>query len=336
MNKYHKILSALVIFLTAFAFSSCSWVKDDTDDCPNGIWLQMQYDYNMLDVDAVKLIDDATVFVYDSLGNYVRKMEITKAQLEANDYRIDVSSLPEGYYDFVVWAGAEDSHYSIRDAQDLSLHHLALLTDRDASISENIGDLYYGGIQRVYIGKQYAVHPLKMIKDTNRIVCIVENESEEDPISVSYYTMQIVANNGLYNAYNDPVPSNTNATLSGVYYNPYSEEDVEIDDIDLGPHKAARFGFNTLRLIEHDNTRLILKEKESGNEVFNIPMTEYLAQVSELMLIKGRTPSVQEYLDRQDQHTFIICLSSDPNNKNAIMRCKVNNWILRTQEKVEL
>lgn len=61
MNKYHKILSALVILLTAFAFSSCSWVKDDTDDCPNGIWLQMQYDYNMLDVDAVKQIGRAHV-----------------------------------------------------------------------------------------------------------------------------------------------------------------------------------------------------------------------------------------------------------------------------------
>lgn len=333
MNKSNKFLSAILLILAAFAVTSCSWVKDDTDDCPNGTWLQMQYDYNMLDVDAVELINDATVLVYDSLGNYVREIKLNKTQLEANDYRIDVSSLPEGYYDFVVWAGAEDKHYSIRDAQDLNLHRLALLTDDDASVSDNIGDLYYGGIQRVYIGKQYAVHPMKMIKDTNRIVCIVENESEQNPISVSKYTMQIIADNGLYNAYNTPVPSTS--TIKGVRYNAYAEDDVNIDDIDLGPHQAARFGFNTLRLMEHDNTRLILKERDTDTEVFNIPMTEYLAQVSELMLIKGRTPSVQEYLDRQDQHTFIICLSGDPNSKNAIIRCKVNNWILRTQDNVD-
>ena len=58
-HKYRalKLLLAVVGFL---AMSSCTWVKDENDDCPYGFWLKLRYSYNMLDVDAApKYVTDA-------------------------------------------------------------------------------------------------------------------------------------------------------------------------------------------------------------------------------------------------------------------------------------
>lgn len=78
---------------------SCSWIKDDTDDCPNGFWLQLHYTYNILDVEAVtRYVQDAYVFIYDAEGNYVKQIYATPEQLNANHHRVRVEGLPEGDY----------------------------------------------------------------------------------------------------------------------------------------------------------------------------------------------------------------------------------------------
>ena len=49
------------------AWSSCTWVQDDTDGCPYGFWLKLHYTYNILDVEAApEYVKDATVYVYDA------------------------------------------------------------------------------------------------------------------------------------------------------------------------------------------------------------------------------------------------------------------------------
>ena len=91
-----KLLLAVVGFL---ALTSCTWVKDENDDCPYGFWLQLRYSYNMLDVDAApKYVTDAHVYIYDADGNYVKRIYVTQDVLKAKNYRVQVDGLPEGEF----------------------------------------------------------------------------------------------------------------------------------------------------------------------------------------------------------------------------------------------
>ena len=126
-HKYRalKLLAVVVGFL---AMTSCTWVKDDTDDCPYGFWLQLHYAYNMLDVDAApNYVTDAYVFVYDSDGNYVKRIYVTQDALKANDYRVRIEELTEGNYQFVVWSGIGNSQYAVSgDTKTINDFRLAL------------------------------------------------------------------------------------------------------------------------------------------------------------------------------------------------------------------
>ena len=69
------------------AMTSCTWVKDDTEDCPYGFWLRLHYTYNILDVEAVqKYIKDVSVYVYDAEGRYVRRIDVSQKMLKDNTY----------------------------------------------------------------------------------------------------------------------------------------------------------------------------------------------------------------------------------------------------------
>lgn len=71
---------------------------------------------------------------------------------------------------------------------------------------------------------------------------------------------------------------------------------------DLSGLQVVHSELNTLRLLENDDTRLILTHRFTGQRVLDIPLTKYLLLSREAY--SGMTP--QEYLDRQDQYTLIF------------------------------
>ena len=106
MSKTATILFALC---TLFC-SACSWVDDDQSDCPTGCWLKLSYTYNMLNVDAVTTqVKDVTLFILDQEGNYIDREEVDSLTFHQNECIIQVPSLPQGDYTFLVWAGLADS-----------------------------------------------------------------------------------------------------------------------------------------------------------------------------------------------------------------------------------
>lgn len=108
MSKTATILFALC---TLFC-SACSWVDDDQSDCPTGCWLKLSYTYNMLNVDAVTTqVKDVTLFILDQEGNYIVREEVDSLTFHQNECTIQVPSLPQGDYTFLVWAGLADSLY---------------------------------------------------------------------------------------------------------------------------------------------------------------------------------------------------------------------------------
>ena len=60
----------------------------------------------MLNVDAVTTqVKDVTLFILDQEGNYIAREEVDSLTFHQNECTIQVPSLPQGDYTFLVWAG---------------------------------------------------------------------------------------------------------------------------------------------------------------------------------------------------------------------------------------
>lgn len=101
---------------------------------------------------------------------------------------------------------------------------------------------------------------------------------------------------------------------------------------DLSGLQVVHSELNTLRLLENDDTRLILTHRSTGQCVLDIPLTKYLLLSREAY--SGMTP--QEYLDRQDQYTLIFFLDATEDKLKPYIcpLMKVNNWMVRINDVV--
>lgn len=314
-----------LLLLTA----SCTWVKDDIDDCPEGFWLNLHYTYNILDVEAAQqYVKDASVYVYDTLGNYVTRIDATLPTLRANGHRVRVEGLPEGYYQFVVWSGMGNNDYAVSgDKQTMSQFRLSLSTLHD-SHEGLLPDLFYGRLPVVHYDNAYAEHHISMMKNTNELACLIVTLDGEEEIAPDDYNMKVVTANGTVDVLNR-LASDTEIT-----YLPFSCDSVDIDDIDYGLLHGIKFGISTLRLMEDTDCRLILEKNETGESLFNISLPEFLGMVGSLYTNLGQPLTVQEYLDRQDFYTIVFFLSGD--NLDQLMQLQVNSWRLRAYNHLKL
>lgn len=318
-----KLLLAVVGFL---AMSSCTWVKDENDDCPYGFWLQLRYSYNMLDVDAApKYVTDAYVYVYDADGNYVKRIFVTPKVLKEHDYRVEVDGLPEGDYQFVVWSGMANSQYAVSgDMKTIADFRLELL---ETGAATELPALYHGYLSAVHYDDSYTVHEVELMKNTNLLACLVVSVDNTEIPNPADYTMQVVAANGMMNAYNQLVSD------AAVTYMPFEQETVTIDDADYGQLHGVKFNITTLRLMSDSDSRIILQKKSTGQVVFNISFPEYIGMIGSLYTNMGRQITAQEYLDRQDFYTIVFFLSAD---FEQILQLQVNSWRLRANNHLKL
>ena len=320
-----KLLLAVVGFL---AMSSCTWVKDENEDCPYGFWLQLRYSYNMLDVDAApKYVTDAQVYVYDTDGNYVKRIFVTQDVLKARNYCVQVDGLPEGDYQFVVWSGMGNSQYAVSgDTKTIEDFRLAL-AGTSGGLATELPALYHGYLPAVHYDDSYAVHEVELMKDTNQLACLVVSVDNTVEVNPDDYSMEIIAANGTMDAYNRLVSDDE------IVYKPFVKETVSINDADYGPLHGAKFNISTLRLMSDSDSRIVLQRKSTGQVVFNISFPEYVGMIGSLYTNLGRQIPVQEYLDRQDFYTIVFFLSGD---MEQLLQLQVNSWRLRANNHIKL
>jgi hypothetical protein len=309
--------------------TSCTWVKDDNDDCPYGFWLKLHYTYNILDVEAApEYVKDVSVFVYDSVGNYVTRIDASQETLKAFDHRVRVEGLPEGDYQFVVWSGIGNSEYNVSgNMLPLTDFRLSLAALHN-SFDRHLSDLFYGSLSTVHYDNAYAVHDVFMMKDNNQLACLIVSLEDGEEILPEEYTMKVVSANGTMDAFNRLV------STEEITYEPFAQDTVIIDDIDYGLLHGIKFGISTLRLMENTDCRLILEKNETGESVFNISLPEYIGMIGSLYTNAGRQLSVQEYLDRQDFYTIVFFLSGA--NLDQLLQLQVNSWRLRAYNHLKL
>ena len=324
----YRALKQICSILCILLMTSCTWVKDDVDDCPYGFWLNLHYTYNILDVEAApEYISEVMVYVYDADGNYVSRLDVPQSVLKANGHRVRIEGLPEGDYQFVVWSGIGNNAYAVSGDRSTMDQFSLSLAQSGSTVSSHLPDLYYGNLQTVHFDDSYVVHDVYMMKNTNQLSCLVVTMSDDATVSPDDYDMRVVSANGTMDARNRLISDNM------ITYEPYVRNAVTFDDAEYGELNGVNFGISTLRLMEDRDCRLILEKKDTGDAIFNISFPEYIGMIGALYTNLGRELSVQEYLDRQDFYTIVFYLSSD---LDQLVQLQVNSWRLRAKNHLKL
>lgn len=326
-----RLFRCCVALLCVLLASSCSsWVYDDNDDCPYGFWLDLHYTYNILDVEAApEYVKDVSVFVYDSVGSYVTRIDANQATLKAFGHRVRVEGLPEGDYQFVVWSGLGNEEYAVTgDMLPLEQFRLSLARQPNGEVPGLLPDLFHGSLPTVHYDNAYAVHDVQMMKNTNQLACLIVPLDDSEELLPDDYTMKVVSANSTMDAHNRLVSG------EAVVYRPYAQDTVVVEDADYGLLHGIKFGISTLRLTEDTDCRLILEKSDTGETVFNISLPEYIGMIGSLYTNMGRQLSVQEYLDRQDFYTIVFFLSGA--NLDQLLQLQVNSWRLRAYNHLKL
>ena len=307
---------------------SCSWVKDDIDDCPFGFWLKLHYTYNILDVEAApKYLMDAYVYVYDAGGNYIKRIYVTRDELTANDCRVRIEGLPEGDYQFLVWSGMGNSQYAVSgDTKTIDDFRLSLV-GAGGNFASELPPLYHGYLKAVHYDDSYAQYDVELMKNTNQMAFLVVTVSDDVVMNPDDYTLAVIADNGTMDAYNSIVPT------AYTIYEPFVRDSVVIDDSDYGKLHGLQFSIMTLRLMAKSNSRVILKNEKTAQTIFNISFAEYIGMIGAFYTNIGRQIPLQEYLDRQDFYTIVFYLSGD---LDQLIQLQVNSWRLRVNNHLKL
>lgn len=314
MKQLFYILSVLLI-------TSCTWVKDD-EDCDYGFWLNLHYTYNILDVEAApEYIDEVSIYIYDTTGNYVKRIDVSQQDLKAKNHRVLVEGLDEGDYQFVVWSGINKSQYAIMNDRTKMQDFRLSLAGSSLNSAIKLPDLYYGKLSTVHYDEVHAVHDVYMIKNTNELACGIVTLSKDVKFEPDEFTMKIVSANGTMDVQDSLVSDKL------ITYEPYKQDTVTIND-DQNNRKlhGIESSISTLRLMEKTDSRLILEKKTTGQQLVNISFPEFIGMVGPLYTNLGRPLTVQEYLDRQDFFSIIFILSED---LNQLLDIQINSWRVR-------
>jgi hypothetical protein len=301
--------------------TSCTWVKDD-EDCDYGFWLNLHYTYNILDVEAApEYIDEVSIYIYDTTGNYVKRIDVSQQDLKAKNHRVLVEGLDEGDYQFVVWSGINKSQYAIMNDRTKMQDFRLSLAGSSLNSAIKLPDLYYGKLSTVHYDEVHAVHDVYMIKNTNELACGIVTLSKDVKFEPDEFTMKIVSANGTMDVQDSLVSDKL------ITYEPYKQDTVTIND-DQNNRKlhGIESSISTLRLMEKTDSRLILEKKSTGQQLVNISFPEFIGMVGPLYTNLGRPLTVQEYLDRQDFFSIIFILSED---LNQLLDIQINSWRVR-------
>ena len=152
----------------------------------------------MLNVDAVTTqVKDVTLFILDQEGNYIVREEVDSLTFHQNECTIQVPSLPQGDYTFLVWAGLADSLYRHTPTS------LTLLRNEAGEQSEKLSSLFHGRLDNVHISGEYQVLALSLTKNTNSLSCILQSQSAA-PLDTDDFRLELTARNGCMDHRNTP------------------------------------------------------------------------------------------------------------------------------------
>ncbi|NDV60438.1 FimB/Mfa2 family fimbrial subunit [Bacteroides sp. 519] len=288
-GKVGVLLTAIILF--------CGCI-DDTYNCtrPTGTFLRFTYTLNTKYRDLfAEQVSDIALFFYTQQGKHILTKDVSCNELDT-DNRLYMELTP-GNYRVAVWGNLDERHYGWRDPRHPTNFQLDLLCGEGGEVGHEFASLFHGIIDFEILEGVVEEHTVELIKNTNTIHVIMEQETAETRNADCYAL--ITGYNGSYNLENNCV-----AESLPLQYNPRYTSLIN----------GTQANFTVMRLFQDDDLNLTLGwDGTEGSTV-----SKHL--VSELM--KHPEINTNEDLDRWDEYT----LTYTKNSFGAVVLIKINNW----------
>ncbi len=353
-----KLRNLFLALVSLAMLSSCGMMKEDEDLTNCGLFVTFKYDYNLQRSDMFgDHVGGVTLYVFDSNGRFVRSYEDNN--IPAMGHMLDgeyvhamqILDLPDGNYRLIALAnqksydetlttpGAKYRRTTLAAGDDNT--NLKVTLDREDPVGganpmvSNVAPLdtlWHGmtGAEPIQVrnnGKSVA--HISMVRDTKMLTVSLHNldEGKRADMDTDDFEYFIVDHNGRL-AYNNDLLADDDLVYTPFHkWNTYATNTAGVVT-----EATAHAGITFNRLIwsanPDENATLIIRNKETGDEVAAINLTDALAQ--------GRNAydtyaySRQEYLDRSYDYYLDFFIKNDV-WQYAEVRINVLSWAHRIQ-----
>ena len=163
---------------------------------------------------------------------------------------------------------------------------------------------------------------VKMMKNTNNIRIVLQQLNGK-PVHAEDFEFAITDDNTLFGYDNDLIANGT------ITYLPWASGEAIAGISGNGENEGepvivAYSEFSTSRLMTKNSPKLVIKLKDDGKEIVNIPLNDYLLLLKSELYAKMKP---QEFLDRESVWSLVFFLGSDMNWIRT--HIKINDWIVR-------
>lgn len=369
MKRLIKNLYMLAIMVAGTGIvASCDMMEQDLDDCPNGLYVNFKYDYNLQRADMFNdHVGSVTLYVFDEDGNLVKTQEESNvggvAPLSDPGYAMHVTDLAPGRYQFIALAGQKPYGDMLKTQRakfvrsDMSagsaMQSLEIKLDKGATVTGPDGKTYYSiehnglPLDTLWHGMltepvevypessnraAYATVPL--VRDTKHISVTLREIDDPTVMDINKYDICITDRNSHI------LWDNSLDETDPVIYTPYATWNTDDREIALDPdgHELETVGkighadFMTSRLIYHDEAKddgiLYIRNKETGVTVGTIDLPDILSRLRTSDELHAY--SQQEFLDRGYDYQLTIFIKGDE-LKYVNISISVLGWSKRIQ-----
>jgi hypothetical protein len=334
MNRVHifrRMALALSMVAAMLAGSSClsGLIFEGEGDCGVYYRIRFKYDYNIKFADAfANEVNSVALYIFDENDVLVKEIATTdKEALSTGTFEIPLE-LDPGSYTLMAWGGLmnEESFDLLADVQVgvTRREELQVKMNRQrdqsgrAQVSEDLLPLYHGKMPLEVTDEPGTyTETMSLMKNTNTIRILL-HELSGGNMESDKFIFEINDDNGLYDC------DNTLLNDEMITYSAWHQSTGSAD-IDTG--LKATTGVSVV-LAEHtigrmragDSPVLHIRNRETGKDVFRIPVADYA------LLVKGnyrKDMGDQEYLDRQDEYTMTFFLDGGEWVSSVIY---INSW----------
>ena len=313
-------------------------IISDQSDCPQALRVNFKYDMNMKFADAFpNEVKTVTLYAFDENGRLALEKQDRVDDIKKRGGYMNVDELKPGDYTLKVWAEGEErytgSYVFGKPETATRADDISVLTSR--TLDHDINGLYHGLVKKADLnleGFGVKTATVDLMKNTNVIRVVLQNTSGKQ-IKADDFDFYIDDDNsylGFDNAALTRASMADNEELpeDSIRYVPWSKYDgivgqnrtvTRAEGTTQASAVVAEMTVN--RLFTGKNPQLCVLKHETGEKVFQIPLIDYV------LLVKGkynRAMSNQEYLDRQDEYSFIFFL--DANNNWLSSHIFINSW----------
>lgn len=316
----------LIGLVLAIGCLSCNTIWTDQSHCPKGVSLAFNYSYNMEYVNSFTTkVHCLSVYVFDERGQFVDLYEETSDVLSKDDYRMELD-LDAGRYTLLAFGGiaCPDNSFDITSYQTKSSSNiddmLVTLRHQNAESDKSLHNLFYGALDvEVPDINDYVRDTLYMMKNTNNIRLVLQQVNGKS-LSSDQFAFSITDRNTRTDKLNNVV------SKDDITYRPWAKGEALVGTAEDGetPISVAYAELSTNRLTVGTSPKLRVQEVETGEDIINIPLNNYLLLLkSELYSDMG----AQEFLDRESEWSLVFFL--DDNLRWVNTRIIINDWVVR-------